>query len=60
MKLGHSPSNQDSTEEGEYEGPEKDDKASEPKQRGGDGSARSNIFAHPRTEFAHKQPVTGV
>ena len=48
----------DGIEAGEFEGPEKDDKASEPKQRGGEGSARSNIYAHPRTEFAHKQPVT--
>ena len=46
-------------EVGEFEGPEKDDRASEPKQRGGEGSAKSNIYAHPQTEFAHKRPVTG-
>ena len=44
-------------EVGEFEGPEKNDKASEPKQRGGDGSAKCN-YAHPQTEYAHKQPVT--
>ena len=46
-------------EVGEFEGPEKDDKATEPKQRGGEGSAKSNLIAHPRTEYAHKRPVTG-
>ena len=46
-------------EVGEFEGPEKDAKASEPKQRGGEGSAKSNLIAHPRTEYAHKRPVTG-
>lgn len=49
----------DGIEVGEFEGAEKDDKASEPKQRGGNGAARSNIVAHPQTEFAHKRPVTG-
>lgn len=46
-------------EEGEFEMSGKDDIASEPKQRGGDGSAKSNIYAYPQTEFAHKRPVTG-
>lgn len=48
----------DGIEEGEYEGPEKDAEASEPKQRGGNGSAKFNLIAHPMTEFAHKKPVT--
>ena len=49
----------DGIEVGEFEGPEVNDKATEPKERGGRGSAKSNIFAHPQTEFAHKRPVTG-
>ena len=48
----------DGIDVGEFEGEETNAKASEPKQRGGEGSAKSNIYAHPRTEFAHKQPVT--
>lgn len=47
---------QDGIEAGEFEGPVVDDKATEPKERGGNGSARSNLIAHPRTEFAHKRP----
>ncbi len=31
----------------------------EPKQRGAADSAKSNIVAHPQTEYAHKRPVTG-
>jgi len=46
----------DGIEVGEFEGPEKDAVASESKQRGGEGSAKSNLYAHPATEFAHKQP----
>ena len=46
----------DGIEVGEFDGPEKNDKASEPKQRAGNGSAKANIFAHPQTEFANKQP----
>ena len=38
---------------------DKDLQQEESKQRGGQGSAKPNIYAHPRTEFAHKQPVTG-
>jgi hypothetical protein len=50
----------DGIEVGEFEtsGVNDEMKSTEPKPRGGEGSARSNIFAHPRTEFAHKQPVT--
>lgn len=48
----------DGIEVGEFEGPEKDAVATEPKQRGGEGSAKSNIYAHPRDEFAHKRPLT--
>lgn len=46
----------DGIEVGEFEGEAENAKTPEPKQRGGDGSAKSNIYAHPRTEFAHKQP----
>ena len=48
----------DGIEEGEFETSGKDGELEqqESKQRGGDGSAKSNIIAHPRTEFAHKQP----
>ena len=50
----------DGIEAGEYEtsGVNDDVKGGEAKPRGGEGSAKSNIYAHPRTEFAHKQPVT--
>lgn len=43
---------------GEYQtsGVNDDVKDGESKPRGGEGSAKSNIYAHPRTEFAHKQP----
>ena len=49
----------DGIEAGEFEtsGVNDEMKSTEPKARGGEGSAKSNIFAHPRTEFAHKQPV---
>jgi hypothetical protein len=30
----------------------------ESKPRGGEGNAKASAFAHPVTEFAHKQPVT--
>ena len=48
----------DGIEVGEYQtsGVNDDVKEGEAKPRGGDGSAKSNIYAHPRTEFAHKQP----
>jgi len=49
----------DGIEVGEYEAGMKgnaDIKEGESKPRGGEGSAKSNIYAHPRTEFAHKQP----
>jgi hypothetical protein len=49
----------DGIEVGEFEGSDADVKEGESKPRGGEGSAKSNIYAHPRTEFAHKQPVTG-
>ena len=50
----------DGIEEGEFETSAKDGdlQQEESKQRGGEGSAKSNIFAHPRSEFAHKRPVT--
>lgn len=46
----------DGIEVGEFEESGVNDRATEPKQRGGEGSAKSNQYAHPRTEFAHKQP----
>ena len=48
-------------EEGSYQtsGADGDLQGSEPKQRGGDGSAKANIYAYPQTDFAHKRPVTG-
>lgn len=48
----------DGIEVGEFEtsGADNDLQQQESKQRGGEGSAKSNIYAHPRTEFAHKQP----
>ena len=51
----------DGIEVGEFEtsGKDADLEQQESKQRGGEGSAKANIYAHPRTEFAHKQPVTG-
>lgn len=51
----------DGIEAGEYQtaGLNDDVKDGESKPRGGEGSAKSNIYAHPRSEFAHKQPVTG-
>lgn len=50
----------DGIEVGEFQTSAKDGELEqqESKQRGGAGSAKSNIYAHPRTEFAHKQPVT--
>ena len=53
----------DGIEVGEFEGPEKDAIASEPKQRGGDGSAVMSAPKqlnpnHPHN-FAHKRPMTG-
>ena len=49
---------QEGIEAGEYQTAGVNDDVSEPKQRGGEGSAKSNIFAHPRTELAHKKPMT--
>ena len=49
----------DGIEVGEFEGSGVNDPVSESKQRGGEGSARSNMIAHPMTEFAHKQPCCG-
>ena len=52
----------DGIESGEFEADLKgnaDIKEGEAKPRGGEGSAKSNIYAHPRTEFAHKQPYCG-
>ena len=51
---------QEGIEAGEYQtsGVNDDVKEGESKPRGGDGSAKSNLIAHPRTEFAHKRPVT--
>lgn len=51
----------DGIEVGEYQtsGADGDLEGSEPKQRGGDGSAKSNLIAYPRSEYAHKRPVTG-
>lgn len=51
----------DGIEPGEYQtsGVNDDVKEGESKPRGGEGSAKSNIYAHPSTEFAHKRPVTG-
>lgn len=48
----------DGIEVGEYEASagNADIREGESKARGGDGSAKANIYAHPRTEFAHKQP----
>ena len=48
----------DGIEEGEFATSGKDGELEqeESKQRGGDGSAKANLMAHPRTEFAHKQP----
>jgi hypothetical protein len=48
----------DGIEVGGYQtsGADRDLQQDEPKQRGGEGSAKSNIYAHPRDEFAHKQP----
>ena len=50
----------DGIEEGEYEtsGVNDEVQTGESKPRGGNGSAKSNLFAHPRTEFAHKQPLS--
>lgn len=50
----------DGIEPGEFQttGVNDEMKSTEPKGRGGEGSARSNIFAHPRTEMAHKRPMT--
>ena len=51
----------DGIEVGEFETSAKDGdlQQEESKQRGGEGSAKSNLIAHPRTEYAHKRPVTG-
>jgi hypothetical protein len=49
----------DGIEAGEYEADVKgnaDIREGEAKPRSGEGSAKSNIYAHPRTEFAHKRP----
>jgi hypothetical protein len=48
----------DGIEVGSYQtsGVNDDVKEGEAKQRGGNGSAKFNIYAHPRTAFAHKQP----
>ena len=48
----------DGIEVGEFEtaGVNDDVQAGEAKARGGQGSAKSNIYAHPQAEFAHKQP----
>jgi len=50
----------DGIEVGEFQtlGVNDDVKEGESKPRGGEGSAKYNIYAHPRTEFAHKQPMT--
>jgi len=51
----------DGVEEGEFEtsGKNADLEQEESRQRGGTGSAKSNLIAHPRSEYAHKRPVTG-
>lgn len=51
----------DGIEVGEFEtsGVNDDVKAGESKARGGEGSAKYNLIAHPRSEYAHKRPVTG-
>lgn len=46
----------DGIEAGEYQTSGVNDDVSKSKERGGEGSAKSNLVAHPRTEFAHKQP----
>lgn len=50
----------DGIEVGEFQtsGADNDLQQDEMKERGGRGSAKSNMFAHPRTNYAHKQPVT--
>ena len=50
----------DGIEEGEFEtsGADRDLEQEESKQRSGTGSAKSNLIAHPRSEYAHKRPVT--
>lgn len=47
----------DGIEVGEFEESGVNDKATEPKQRGGEGSAHSNMCAYPCTEYAHKRPM---
>lgn len=50
----------DGIEVGEYQtsGVNDDVQEGEAKPRGGEGSAKYNIYAHPQTEFAHKRPMT--
>jgi hypothetical protein len=50
----------DGIEVGEYQtsGVNDEMKSGESKPRGGEGSAKYNIYAHPQTEFAHKKPMT--
>ena len=50
----------DGIEVGEFQtsGVNDEMKSGESKPRGGEGSAKYNIYAHPQTEFAHKKPMT--
>lgn len=51
----------DGIEVGEFQtsGVNDEMKDTEPKARGGEGSAKSNMCAYPCTELAHKRPMAG-